>query len=353
MIRRSLAIPLLAIAMMTPAFADDPLTLGSPAPKLVVKSWLKGGPVADFSPDKTYVVEFGASWSPSAKTDLARFTEMAHANTGTVFLAIDVMDDPEAAKAFATSLASTVDIPVGYGGNLDGLTDSWLNAAAQVKLPSTFVVKEGKIQWIGAPEALPAALAKIKSGAYDLSQEKATYEQSVASDRKMIALTKELDAVEKLYSDGKRDEAHAQITTISVNYPDGGPAATTQKEFDWLTLERPNDWEFAAKDMIASKKPVDLAKVCEALMYRASKPGGAEFVHRNLDKVLQATDYKDITVLEYANDIADTLKDDKMALEITDRLLAALPTSDMKDDAEYKATLEKRKAGLQAKLAKG
>lgn len=351
MTRRFLVVPLLALAAMASAF-DDPLTLGSPAPKLAVKSWLKGTPVTDLAPDKTYVIEFGASWSPTAKTDLARFVEIARANKEMTFLAIDVMEDASTAKAFAASLAGTVDVPVGYGGNLDGLTDTWLNAAAQVKLPSTFVVKDGKVQWIGAPEALPTALTKMKAGSYDLNGEKAAYEQSVASDRKMIALTKELDAVEKLFSDGKRDQAHTQITTISANYPDGGPEAVAQKEFDWLTLERPNDWEAAAKDMIAGKKPADLAKVCEALMYRASKPGGADFVHRNLDKVLQATDYKDMTVLEYANDIADQLNDDKMALDVTNRLLAALPTSDMKDDAEYKATLQKRKATLEAKLAK-
>lgn len=45
------------------ALAEDPtLVIGSPAPKLSVKEFVKGEPVKQFDKDKIYVVEFWATW---------------------------------------------------------------------------------------------------------------------------------------------------------------------------------------------------------------------------------------------------------------------------------------------------
>src|SRR3954470_22228220 len=59
---------LAAIGSACAASAADPLTIGSPAPKLTVGTWVKGDPVSGIEKGKVYVVEFwGTACAPCIK----------------------------------------------------------------------------------------------------------------------------------------------------------------------------------------------------------------------------------------------------------------------------------------------
>ncbi len=64
--RIGLLVALLSGVAMSTARADS-LGVGDSAPKLEVKSFVKGDPISEFEPGKVYVVEFWATWCVLAR----------------------------------------------------------------------------------------------------------------------------------------------------------------------------------------------------------------------------------------------------------------------------------------------
>ena len=66
----------------------DNLGLGDPAPKLEVKSFVKGEPVSEFEPGKNYVVEFWATWCPPCRTSIPHLTELQKNHPLVTFISV-------------------------------------------------------------------------------------------------------------------------------------------------------------------------------------------------------------------------------------------------------------------------
>ena len=101
---RALAlVPMLAVPMLFAASvrAAD-LTIGSPAPPLSIKTWLKGTPVKELNPAGTYVVEFWATWCEPCRDELPGLLSFARdmRGRGLEVVAIAVEDDWEDIGAF-------------------------------------------------------------------------------------------------------------------------------------------------------------------------------------------------------------------------------------------------------------
>ena len=168
------------------ARAEEILNVGDPAPPLKVGGWVKGEKVEGFAPGKTYVVEFWATWCGPCKDSIPHLTELAHKHKDVAFLGIDVREeDPKQVEPFVKAMGEKMDyrvavdeVSAGGDGRDGAMFTGWLKAADERGIPSAFVVRDGKIAWIGHPMGLDEPLAKILGGDWDL---KVAAEERVAN----------------------------------------------------------------------------------------------------------------------------------------------------------------------------
>ena len=108
---------------------------------------------------------------------IPHLTELAHRykDKGVRFIGVDVWEtDTSKVEPFLTEMGDKMDYSVALdtvpekGKEMDGvMAKTWLKAAEEKGIPTAFVVKDGKIAWIGHPMNLDEPLAKITSGDWD------------------------------------------------------------------------------------------------------------------------------------------------------------------------------------------
>ena len=65
------------------------LGVGDPAPKLAVKSFVKGEPIKSLEPGKVYVVEFWATWCGPCRVTIPHLTELQKKHVDVVFVGVE------------------------------------------------------------------------------------------------------------------------------------------------------------------------------------------------------------------------------------------------------------------------
>lgn len=350
--RLLIALSSLAALANSALAADAPLSLGSPAPKMDVKTWVKGTPVNEFKNDKLYVVEFWATWCGPCKMSIPHLTELAHKNKDVTFVGVSIWEDhtDNNIEKFVADMGDKMDYNVGYSGNKEGMAKTWMEAAGRNGIPSAFIVKEGKIVWEGHPMEMEKPLADIKAGTYDMAAAKKQIDAEAAEARAQMELNKQLTAIVKQFDAGQKTEAHAALNKLVAENPKLKRTGESI-EFGWLATEDPAAWNAKAKTMLASKDQQQISQVLSVVYSKAREGKDTDFVRSTINSALDATEWKDMLVLQYANAIAKSLKDDKMQLAVTNKILDVLPASELKDNADFKAAMVKQKAELEAKQA--
>ncbi len=154
------------------------LKIGDPAPELKVK-WIKGTPVESLVNNHIYVVEFWATWCGPCKQAMPHLSELAKLYEGKVtFIGVDigerVMDDKPyesvfpILKEFVSSMGDKMAYNVAMDNNDLYMNTYWMKASGQVGIPATFLIKDGKIIWIGHPMKLDKILEEVLAGSYDM-----------------------------------------------------------------------------------------------------------------------------------------------------------------------------------------
>jgi thiol-disulfide isomerase/thioredoxin len=171
--RIAVAALVLALGVVCAARAEG-LKVGDPAPKLEVKEFLKGEPVASLEKGKIYVIEFWATWCGPCRTSIPHVTELQKKHKDVVFIGVSVWEnDANAPKPFVEQMGDKMGYRVALDdglGNAGKMANNWMKAAEQDGIPAAFIIgKDNKVLWIGHPMQMDKPLEQIVAGTYDLA----------------------------------------------------------------------------------------------------------------------------------------------------------------------------------------
>jgi thiol-disulfide isomerase/thioredoxin len=213
-------------ALVSPLLHAATLALGDPAPEIKAAKWIKGDPVLKLDPERTYVIEFWATWCGPCIHAIPHLTELAHQYKKDVtFIGMAVRENGDLAEKeakvtqFVTKMGDKMDYAVALDdGDFTGT--HWMKAADRRGIPTSFVVHKGIITWIGHPMGgLSEALGEITGGTFDLGKAK-----------QRAAIVKKLYALQELAEKGG-DEAELKKLTEEYEEMAKGYSGKDAKEF--------------------------------------------------------------------------------------------------------------------------
>lgn len=174
---------------------NEILNIGDQAPPIKYSKWIKGEPINSFTGNQLYVLEFWATWCGPCKAAMPHLTQLQQQYKGKVkFIGVGIWEKVPEGKPYESSLPAVEkfvkgnDANMGYSviadNNEQFMGNKWMKAAGENGIPSTFIVKDNKIIWIGHPNSLDSILPKMMDGTYDMEAFKAKFSKSAASARK-------------------------------------------------------------------------------------------------------------------------------------------------------------------------
>jgi len=223
---------------------------GSSAPKLDIKTWVKGQRVGSLDKDKTYVIEFWATWCGPCLESIPHLTKLAKDHRDVSFIGVSVWEDNDKRQVqdFVEKMGGKMDYTVGYSGNKTGMAATWLAPAKQPGIPTAFIVKNNIIMWIGHPLNLEKPLTQLTKNEFDIVATRKKFDEAVAARETAQKIQDNLDLCEKLYDSGDVKAAKAKLEEIEKD-PQGKSAATDIR-FKWLAIEDPAAWRKAALEQM-------------------------------------------------------------------------------------------------------
>ena len=208
-------------SILTHHAIDSPepsLRIGDQAPTLRVSSWLKGPPVS-IEQGNVYVIENWATWCKPCIEQMPHLSALGakYARRGPVVVAVNVEQDNLAgARDFVRDNQDSMRYSVAHDDS--GAMDAeWIHKAALPGLPASFVVdRNGRLAWMGHPEALGPVVDKVVAGDWDYAAERAR------AQRARLAVLYSKRVVELLFTDADRayELVSALLTTVLSDQPE-------------------------------------------------------------------------------------------------------------------------------------
>ena len=185
---------MLILALSAPEETTPTLKIGDLAPPLTVSRWLKGEPVTQFEPGRTYVVEFWATWCGPCVGCMPYLTELHKIYKDRVtFISVNVAEQDQAKVApFVEKMGEKMsyavavdDVPAGDERGLNGrMWLSWVAAAGEHGIPRAFIVSQARVAWIDHPRDLCAALERILAGGWDFAAAERVHRRRAEASRR-------------------------------------------------------------------------------------------------------------------------------------------------------------------------
>ncbi|SFE49951.1 Thiol-disulfide isomerase or thioredoxin [Chitinophaga sp. CF118] len=238
----------------------DTLKVGDPAPRIVVRKWLKGTPVTSFKPGMVYVVEFWATWCGPCQAAMPHLSELAGKYKGKAeVLSFDVKEDKK------TDFLPKVERFVKYSGNRmsytvavdaadDTMERTWLKAAGSSGIPELFIVdQQGKIAWHGHPNFVDDVLDAVVNGNYDEAGKKRIEAAAKEKEERYNALSKKMMIASK---DGNYQEALAIVEDLLPVYP-GMQNYLLCKKYEFLSRKDSSAGRQLGEELMSQWTPKD------------------------------------------------------------------------------------------------
>ncbi len=328
----------------------DGIGPGSTPPALDVKTWYKGSAVTEFEQNKTYVVEFWATWCGPCIQSIPHLTEMAKKNTDVTFIGISIWEDDKDSniKNFIDKMGEKMDYHVGYSGNKTGMSVSWMEAAGQNGIPAAFIIKNNAIQWIGHPIEMEKPLEEIKAGTFDRAAFKAAFEKGVAATRTAIKIQSEQTAINVLIKAGKLSEAHTRIDQFEAKNP---PLKLDDTRFLLMSKQDVKAWTALVKKTAEKSDSDSTQRLFSFAMDQTQKDGNLAQGNLVMETSLKYAKKDDVMRFYLAAVFYDDSNNSKKALDCMDKALVAFPLSGIKGNKQAKEDFEKMRAAFAAKVS--
>ncbi|HVK06036.1 MAG TPA: TlpA disulfide reductase family protein, partial [Armatimonadaceae bacterium] len=163
-------------------------------------------------PGKTYVVEFWATWCGPCKVSIPHLTKLQKQYKDVQFVGVSIWEsDQSLVKPFVAQQGDNMDytvcmdsVPEGDKRGSNGLTaKAWMAPAGRNGIPSAFIVKDGKIAWIGHPMQMDEPLGKVVAGTWDVKAARTAYTEQMATELKLRAVSKGIQEAQLAKDDAK------------------------------------------------------------------------------------------------------------------------------------------------------
>lgn len=186
------------------AGAQDSITLriGNPAPEFKYSKWLKGEPVKSFTGDNLYVLEFWATWCGPCKAAMPHLTKLQKEYKDKIsIIGVNVWENV-GEKPYETALPAVEKYVKGNDTNMvyaitvdnndQHMGNKWLKASGNYGIPTTFIIKDEQIIWIGHPNKLDSTLKIVMDGSYNMVAYKTEYDKTIDRSSKQTATIQNL-----------------------------------------------------------------------------------------------------------------------------------------------------------------
>lgn len=323
------------------------LKVGDDAPKLSIKSWVKGQPFDMMkAKDKdVVVVEFWATWCGPCRMSIPHMSEMQDhfKDKGVTFIGVSDED----AKVVEKFLKGGFDEKMRYRVAIDDgekTNEAWMKASNQRGIPTAFVVQGGKLKWIGHPmDNLGLTVAKL------VGDEE--YAKKAEAERKKQEKIQEI--MGKFQTAAMAEDWNKAVSAIDEALEvDDSDFRLLMTKYHLMVTKLKKEKE-AAKFGREMLDKVDDAENLNALSWTiltAEEFDGArdlELAKKAAAKALKASDEKNPSIIDtYARALADT-GDLKGAVEWQTKAVKLADEGPMKDDLQK--NLEDFKKRLQEK----
>jgi thiol-disulfide isomerase/thioredoxin len=332
------------------------LNLGDPAPELKVEKWIKGNPVTGFDKNKTYVVEFWATWCGPCIKNMPHLTELQEKYKNVRFIGVSIWESAkpvqdgtyvDRVRDFVKDQGETMGYTVAFGGDEAPMAKTWMDAAGQNGIPCAFIVNgEGKVAWIGHPAQMDKPLADIVAGNYDIKGATEKTAKAAATAKRQRQLAARLDDAVR---NGNTDEQLKTIDELVELDPDRNEPLIGAK-FTMMLIELKDEkgaYEYARKVSAGAAK--DRPQALNSISWTILDNDGV--AHRDYDLALKIAQAADEASKHENAAITDTLArayfetgDVAKAGELEAKAISLLKPGEEPLRADMEAALKKYKA---------